>query len=487
MLSFTVAGGGISGLSTAFHLAHRFPPTSGARITLIEKASRLGGWVQAERVKVKHAGHETEILLESGPRTLRPNSKAILELVNLLDLTSSLLTVPQTAPAALNRFLHIPGTGGLTTIPTSLSLLVRSPLAKLLVSSVVRNAAFSFKLVFFTDVPADESVDAFMTRHFGEDFARTLGSALVHGIYAADSRLLSVRAAFPTLRDAEERGRGSLVRGMFVAPKKVASAGQDSYEIGGVEEMMKGVSVYSFKNGIELLTTAMEAWLRARENVELVVGEDVSALRRDDQGRQFEVTTSSERRITSSHLLSALPLPVLHRILSRPSPTSVPSSLPELPHLLANPTSSVTVVNLVFPPSSNPIHPAGFGYLVPRSATDYPRPPLEYSARYSDPGFTKVTMMLGGPYPNAPTPSPNAPSFIPTLLSTLQRQLGRAEPLPDPCVIRIRQHSDCIPTPGVGHMQRVAKLHAAVRERWGPNAVLVGAGGGRRAALTLQV
>jgi oxygen-dependent protoporphyrinogen oxidase len=52
-------------------------------------------------------------------------------------------------------------------------------------------------------------------RRFGEPFARTFGSAMVHGIYAADSRILSVRAAFPTLWDAEEKGGGSIIRGLL--------------------------------------------------------------------------------------------------------------------------------------------------------------------------------------------------------------------------------------------------------------------------------
>jgi protoporphyrinogen/coproporphyrinogen III oxidase len=33
----------------------------------------------------------------------------------------------------------------------------------------------------------DESVDSFFSRRFGDAFAHTLGSALVHGIYATDS------------------------------------------------------------------------------------------------------------------------------------------------------------------------------------------------------------------------------------------------------------------------------------------------------------
>ena len=73
--SIAVLGGGLSGLSSAFHLSRRFPTT---KVTLIERQKRLGGWVRSERVTIKESA---SILLEAGPRTLRPNSKSVLELV----------------------------------------------------------------------------------------------------------------------------------------------------------------------------------------------------------------------------------------------------------------------------------------------------------------------------------------------------------------------------------------------------------------------
>ena len=85
--------------------------------------------------------------------------------------------------------------------------------------------------------------------------------------------------------------------------------------------------------------------------------------------------------------------------------------------------------------------------------------------------------MLGGPY-GAPTPAPSSPSFLPTLLETLRRHLGRAEPLPEPCIVRVREHKDCTPTPTVGHAARMAELANAVKERWGANATVIGAGVG---------
>ena len=77
-----VIGGGITGLSSAFHLSRRFPQ---AQIVLLEKSNREGGWIRSRRVEVKDAnGNTAQMLLEAGPRTLRPNSKAILELVSML-------------------------------------------------------------------------------------------------------------------------------------------------------------------------------------------------------------------------------------------------------------------------------------------------------------------------------------------------------------------------------------------------------------------
>ena len=135
---------------------------------------------------------------------------------------------------------------------------------------------------------ADESVDAFLTRRFGESFARVFGSALIHGIYAADSRELSVRAAFPSLWDAETRGNGSVLLGMF---RGGGTKDEGVYELGDMVDRMKGVSVLSFKEGIEALPRALEKHLAAKENVEILKGTAVSSLRMTED-EQIEVGIS---------------------------------------------------------------------------------------------------------------------------------------------------------------------------------------------------
>jgi len=74
-----ILGGGLTGLSAAFHLARKHPTL---QITLVEKSIRFGGWVRSERVEVYDSdGNRGKVLLEAGPRTVRPNAKSILELV----------------------------------------------------------------------------------------------------------------------------------------------------------------------------------------------------------------------------------------------------------------------------------------------------------------------------------------------------------------------------------------------------------------------
>ena len=159
----------------------------------------------------------------------------------------------------------------------------------------------------------DESVDSFLSRRFGDAFARTLGSALVHGIYAADSRLLSVRAAFPVLRASEARGNGSVVWGEL-GPSAWFGRGQakdKEHEDGDAEtESSSGVVVvdrewekrlvanaalFSFKDGMETLVRALVKTLRGFPNVTLRSGTAVrrivqtTAVDEDENGFSFQV------------------------------------------------------------------------------------------------------------------------------------------------------------------------------------------------------
>jgi protoporphyrinogen/coproporphyrinogen III oxidase len=179
------------------------------------------------------------------------------------------IRTPSDAPAAKNRYLHLPGINGLKMLPSSLTGLLSSGMAPLLVSAVLRD------LITWSNLPSnidDESVHSFLSRRFGSKFARIFGSALVHGIYAADSRILSVRAAFPSLWDAHLRGGGSVARSMFrrSTQKVQEKSTENDYILGGMADFMKNISVFSFKCGVSEIPLALSGFLRDAPNVELV-------------------------------------------------------------------------------------------------------------------------------------------------------------------------------------------------------------------------
>jgi oxygen-dependent protoporphyrinogen oxidase len=124
-------------------------------------------------------------------------------------------------------------------------------------------AALSLRMKVYDD----ESVDSFLTRRFGAKVARLFGSALVHGIYAADSRRLSVRASFPSLWEAENRGKGSVITGIL--RKNETEGPSEAYETGDMLKIMADASVFSFKEGINQLPLSLMERLSSMPSVDL--------------------------------------------------------------------------------------------------------------------------------------------------------------------------------------------------------------------------
>lgn len=419
--------------------------------------------------------------------------------MNLLGLTDQLVLVSRTTPAAQNRYLHLPGNTGLSPIPSSFFALLTSPLGRTMLEGVLWDMWQSANMSKSSIVEGDESVYSFLERRFGAEFARTFGSAFVHGVYAADARQLSVKAAFPDLPALAEKGSGSVVRGGIASgieylfgykedsvEEKARKEGRP-YDLGDVNALMQGVSVFSLKEGLQQLVKALEERLAGLKNVQIVKGSPVVEIQ---EGELFEVRTAPGQTYAATHLVSALPLPALERVLVN-SPTVTP-----LPHLTANKTSTVVVVNLVFSVPPEKLHPAGFGYLVPRPAAEYGSTSGGDGAREGENPlgvlgtvfdscalaaqdsnalhFTKMTTILGGPYA-----LPSSSSLVPDLLSTLKTQLAITGEMPEPVLVRVHHHEGCIPVPGVGHLKRMEEVKEMLKgDGWEGRLEVIGAGVG---------
>ncbi len=95
-MSFTVLGGGVSGLAAAHYLTKL--PTA-KEIILVESSKRLGGWINTSR-------HDDGVMFEHGPRTVRPagpQGANTLELVEELGLADKVKPIKYGHPATVNR------------------------------------------------------------------------------------------------------------------------------------------------------------------------------------------------------------------------------------------------------------------------------------------------------------------------------------------------------------------------------------------------
>lgn len=171
--------------------------------------------------------------------------------------------MPKTSPAAKKRYVYIPpgqvpGVSGLNTVGPDLF----SPLMRKFLWPILR-APLRFHL--YKDIPhgKDESIHSFASRILGDEMATAVGSAIIHGIYAADSRQISAHATLPFWSPKNRNqvltdSRASIEADML----------QPLPNIGHLGDTLKHASVYSFKNGIDTLIRALEAHLEARSNVQ---------------------------------------------------------------------------------------------------------------------------------------------------------------------------------------------------------------------------
>lgn len=226
MNSIAIIGGGITGLTAAFHLQRR-----GLAVTLYEAGPRVGGVIQS----VRRDGY----LAEFGPNTVLETSPKIGALIRDLGLEGRRL---YSNPAAEKRYI-VRG-GRPVPLPGSPAAFLGTRLfstaakLRLLREPFVRRAA-----------PArEESLGAFVRRRIGREFLDYAINPFVAGVYAGDPDRLSVEHAFPKLHALEQR-YGSLLVGQFLGARerrrRAETSKQDAKKI-------------SFDDGLQVLIDALQ-------------------------------------------------------------------------------------------------------------------------------------------------------------------------------------------------------------------------------------
>ena len=240
MKSVGVIGGGLGGLSTAFYLTQR-----GLKdITLYEATSRVGGWIKTDKSQ-----YGTRI--EQGPRTIRPHPNTF-QLIEALGIEDKVTPITRLHPAARNRLVLNNGT--LLTLPNSLLSLfsVGKPFKTPLIASILKEFFIRKRQEI-----EDESVDEFIKRRFGSEISDVLISAMIRGICAGDSKLISANSFILKELWKMEAEHGSIVKGVIKQAFKSESKGP-LCDL-ALKAKNEKWAIFSLENGLETLTKALRS------------------------------------------------------------------------------------------------------------------------------------------------------------------------------------------------------------------------------------
>lgn len=213
-----VVGGGIAGLTAAYRLGQARREGIPIDEILVEAGDRVGGVIRTDRVD--------DCLIEAGPDSFLREKPEAAALARELGLAEQLI-----GSNDAERRTYILHKGRLQPFPEGLVLMVPTRLWPVLLTPLIPLAskvtmAREWLLGRAPGGPApggDESVQDFITRHFGCGVLENITEPLLAGVYGGDPAELSADSVLARFRHMEAK-YGSLTRGALALRKKMGGA-----------------------------------------------------------------------------------------------------------------------------------------------------------------------------------------------------------------------------------------------------------------------
>jgi protoporphyrinogen/coproporphyrinogen III oxidase len=422
-----VVGGGIAGLAAAYFL--RDAPVS---VTVYEGSPRLGGKLAVSDVAGVAADEGAEALLAR-----RPEGTGLIRAVGLADQ----LVTPGTTSARIwtrGALRDLPGRQFMG-VPTDFAELARS---QLLSDAGLARARLDAELPG-TPLDGDVSVAGYVSARFGGELVDRLVDPLLGGVYAGRSDELSLEATMPALAAAARRHRSlAEAAGELLPPPAANGAARTpvfTTLAGGLGTLPPAVAAAS---GATVRTRCMvRGLIRIPNGWRLVTG-----------------PASQPESVPADAVILAVPARPASRLLAGTA-AGAAAALGEIRY------ASMAIVTLAYPRAAFGVPLAGSGYLVPAvdgravkavtfSTVKWPH--LRPARR--DAGLHIVRCSVGRIGEDAVLQRDDA-----GLTALAAREFAAATGVSGPpAETRVTRWGGALPQYDVGHLDRVARVRAAV-------------------------
>ncbi|MBV9447042.1 MAG: protoporphyrinogen oxidase [Streptosporangiaceae bacterium] len=327
MRHVVIVGGGISGLAAAFFLRD-----AGVRVCVLEGSPRLGGKLAVSEIAGVAVDEGAEALLVTRPEGVGLIGDLGLRLVAAGTTSAAIWTRQTMRPLPRRQFMGVP-----------------SDMGELAASGVVSPDGVA-RAERDLDLPATErdgdvSVADYVSARLGREVVDRLVDPLLGGVYAGLSAELSFDATLPALAAASRRHRSlaEAAGSLLPPPAAPASPARPVFSTlpGGLGTLP---DILAKESGATVRTGAM-----------------VRELARTGQGWRLTVgSAAAPERIDADAVILAVPARPAGRLLAGvPGASAAVTAFGEFGY------ASMAIVTLAYRRSAFPELPAGSGYLVP--------------------------------------------------------------------------------------------------------------------------
>lgn len=339
-----IIGGGISGLSAAWHLQQQAQSHNlDVSYTVLESSDRWGGKILTEQVD---GFDNVPFVIEAGPDSFLTQKPWALQLARELGLGNRLLGTNDRM-----RNVYVLHRGKPVMMPDGVTLIVPTKFMPFALSPLI---SLPGKLRMGMDlfIPPkrdddDETLAEFIRRRLGNEALDKIAEPMMSGIYNAEAERQSILATFPRFRQLE-REHGSLIRGMLASRRQNTPTPQKPAPT-------KTAAFMSLEGGTQELIDALVKHLTG----DLCLRTQVSAIELT-AGGSYRVTTSSGKTLYADMILLTTPAYVSAGLLRSLSPKAT-ENLSTIRYV------STGTISLAFRTTDikRPLH--GFGLVMPKS------------------------------------------------------------------------------------------------------------------------